>query len=186
MKNKIPEKAKLVFKGVLFNIYQWQQKMYDGNYRIFEMGKLISPTQIYATTPENKIILLEEKQPPNKHFFGVPGGGIDEGEIDTLEAAKRELLEETGMVAEEWIKYEEVELLSKLEYCTYYYIAKKCKKIQEPNPGTGEKIKLFKLEFEEFYEKTQDEKFRNKYISNKLFKLKHTNKLKEFKELLFD
>jgi len=27
---KIPKDAKLVFKGKIFDVYQWQQKVYDG------------------------------------------------------------------------------------------------------------------------------------------------------------
>jgi 8-oxo-dGTP pyrophosphatase MutT (NUDIX family) len=47
----------------------------------------------------------------NKYSWEVPEGGcsIESGE-STLEAAKRELLEETGLVASEWTKLGEVYL----------------------------------------------------------------------------
>ncbi|MBN2676359.1 MAG: hypothetical protein JXR30_03865 [Alphaproteobacteria bacterium] len=33
---KIPSRAKHVFKGVLFDIFQWTQKVYNGEDRLFE------------------------------------------------------------------------------------------------------------------------------------------------------
>lgn len=60
---KLPENAKCVFKGVLFDIYQWEQEMFDGTYSIFEKVVRLPSSQIIATTPENKIILLDEEQP---------------------------------------------------------------------------------------------------------------------------
>ncbi len=36
---KIPPNAKRVFKGIIFDVYQWQQKMFDGSKETFEMLK---------------------------------------------------------------------------------------------------------------------------------------------------
>lgn len=46
----------------------------------------------------DKILINFEEQPSKPPFFGTPGGRVDEGE-DFEEAAKRELLEETGYEA---------------------------------------------------------------------------------------
>ena len=49
--------------------------------------------------------LLMERQyryPPQREFIELPAGKIDDGE-DILITAQRELLEETGYVADEWI-----------------------------------------------------------------------------------
>jgi hypothetical protein len=32
----IPENAKLAFKGIIFEVWQWEQKMFDGSIEIFE------------------------------------------------------------------------------------------------------------------------------------------------------
>ena len=33
----LPENAKLVFKGVLFDTWQWEQELFDGSYSTFEV-----------------------------------------------------------------------------------------------------------------------------------------------------
>ena len=57
---KIPNKAKKVFEGVIFDIYQWQQEMYDGSTATFEMLDRDNTIQVIATM-DDKIILINEK-----------------------------------------------------------------------------------------------------------------------------
>ncbi|MCD4794852.1 MAG: NUDIX hydrolase [Bacteroidales bacterium] len=47
-----------------------------------------------------KVLLIERAYDPYKGFWAFPGGFIDPDET-TLEAAKRELLEETGIIIDE-------------------------------------------------------------------------------------
>ena len=35
-KQPIPDHAKLVFKGTVYSVYQWDQEMYDGSTKVFE------------------------------------------------------------------------------------------------------------------------------------------------------
>lgn len=39
-KQPIPSFAKKVFKGIMFDVYQWQQKMFEGKLETFEKMKL--------------------------------------------------------------------------------------------------------------------------------------------------
>lgn len=58
---------------------------------------------VIAITPEQKFIVLKEyRHPTGKWIYGCAGGRIDAGE-SPIEAAQRELLEETGYEAEEFI-----------------------------------------------------------------------------------
>ena len=81
-------------KALFFDVYQWEQELYNGSKAVFEKLKDLD-TVVFTYTPDGKILLNEQEQPGKESFIGTAGGRIDEGE-EVLEAAKRELLEETG------------------------------------------------------------------------------------------
>ncbi|KAL7464718.1 hypothetical protein ACHAXS_005059 [Conticribra weissflogii] len=53
---------------------------------------------ICKPTPSVRYLLIQRGKEPNKGMWSLPGGKIESGER-TLDAAKRELLEETGLVS---------------------------------------------------------------------------------------
>ena len=99
-RRRIPDTAKRVFKGKLFDIYQWPQIMFDGSTATYEGLKRTDTVNIFPVTKEGKIILGKQDQPGVKTFIGGFGGRMEEGE-DPIQAAKRELLEETGLKSSE-------------------------------------------------------------------------------------
>jgi ADP-ribose pyrophosphatase len=63
-------------------------------YSVLEIG--VPAAAILARTKEGKFVINKEyRHPPGKWLLSCPGGRIDSGE-SPIEAAKRELLEETG------------------------------------------------------------------------------------------
>lgn len=59
---------------------------------------------VVALDADNSIILKEEyRYPVGETLIEIPAGGFEADEIDGLQAAKRELLEETGYASEEWV-----------------------------------------------------------------------------------
>lgn len=61
---------------------------------------------ILALTKDNRIVLKEEyRYPINKITLELPGGTMHKGEEAPIEAAKRELLEETGYIGHEWREF---------------------------------------------------------------------------------
>src|SRR3989344_9686996 len=94
-KQPIPGHAKRVFKGVLFDVYQWEQKMFDGSTAIFEKLKRPDTVVVFPVLPDGRIILTEQEQPGKEAFIGATGGRVDVGE-EILQTAHRELLEESG------------------------------------------------------------------------------------------
>lgn len=56
---KIPEDAKLVFKGVIFDVYQWEQEMFDGTYETFEAIKRVGTVQIIPTIGDKALPLSQ-------------------------------------------------------------------------------------------------------------------------------
>ncbi len=147
----LPKNAKKVFKGVIFDVYQWELPGYDGKMRTFEKVKRPDTAMVIAVTEDGKIILGREEQPGKESSLGLVGGRIDEGE-DPLGAAKRELLEETGYEGKEWALFDAFQPVSKMEWVIYTFIAKGCHKVAEQDLDGAEKIDLLLVSFDEFVE----------------------------------
>lgn len=162
-KQPIPSHAKRVFRGVLYDVYQWQQKMYDGTYKTFEKVKRLDTVNVIPVSKDGKIVLSEQEQPGISPFLGLPGGWIERKE-DPLSAAKRELLEETGLESKEFILWDAVQPLEKTEWSIYTFIAKNCRKISEPTPDSGEKIKTKTLSIDEYINLVLSPGYRDKEI----------------------
>ena len=67
-----PPEAKRVFAGVIFDTYQWQQKMFDGSFSTFEMLKRPDTVEVIALKGD-RIIVLEQEQPTLGSFRILPG-----------------------------------------------------------------------------------------------------------------
>ena len=157
-KQPLPDNAKRVFKGAIFDVYQWEVDGYDGTKHTFEKLKRPDTVMVIPITEDGEIILTKQEQPGKKPFVGSAGGRVDEGE-DALEAAKRELLEETGYKANEWILFDAIQPVSKIEWAVYTFIAKGCKKVAEQNLDGAEKIELLYVSFDKFVEMVLHDKF---------------------------
>ncbi len=182
-KQPIPENAKRVFKGVMFDTYQWEVDGYDGSKKIFEKLKRPDTVMIIPITEDGKIIIAFQEQPNKPPFMGTVGGRVDEGE-DILQGAARELLEETGYEAKEWVLFDAVQPVSKLEWAVYTFIAKGCKKVAEQNLDGAEKIELKFVSFEEFIDLAiNDDKFGDEFRIKILEAKLDPKKMEEMKEL---
>jgi len=166
----IPSNAKRVFKGKLFDTYQWEQKMFDGSFATFEKIKRPSTVMIIPIV-KGKIVLTDQEQPATGRFIGAIGGIVDPGE-DVLVAAKRELLEESGYEAKKWILWDSVQLINKIEWPVYTFIARGCRKVKEMSLDAGEKIKLKSFSFEQFLKVAADPEFRDHEIALKVLRAK--------------
>lgn len=145
----LPVGAKLVFKGVIFDVWQWEQKMFDGSTATFEKMSREDTVNVIPVVGD-KIMILDQRQPDwKKEKISMAGGHIDEGE-KPLAAAKRELLEETGYASKNLVLWKEHNLSGKIVWTIYTYIARDCYFKQPPHPDAGEKIKTRLITFNEF------------------------------------
>jgi 8-oxo-dGTP pyrophosphatase MutT (NUDIX family) len=88
--------------------------------------------------------------PLNAYSWEIPEGGGDPA-VDPLESAKRELLEETGLVAREWTLILKMHLSNSVsdEYAILY-LARDLEQ-RTPMPDDTEKLAVRKLAFDEAY-----------------------------------
>ncbi len=182
-KQPIPDNAKKVFGGVLFDVYQWEQELFDGTKTLFEKLKRPDTVVVFPVLDDGKIILTEQEQPGKEPFIGATGGRVDEGE-DILEAAKRELLEESGYEASEFVLWDAQHPTSKIDWVVYTFIAKGLKKVADMNLDAGEKINLKLVNLDEFIEIAVNKNFVEKEIIPMLYEAKlHPEKKEELKKL---
>lgn len=179
---KIPNDAKRVFKGVIFDVYQWQQKMFDGSTETFEILKRPNTVEVIAIK-DGKICLSHQSQPTKSDFYSLFGGRAEEGE-DPLVTAKRELLEESGMESESWELYKSYMPLHKMDWTIYTYIAKDCKKVTDIKLDPGEKIETKELKFDKFIEFVLSDKYWGNELVIDVLRMKVEGKLEEFKSKL--
>jgi ADP-ribose pyrophosphatase len=152
----VPKNAKCVFKGVIFDVYQWQQEMYDGTYETFEMLKRPDTVLIIAID-NDEIIVLDEEQPNGIiRNSSLPAGRVDSTDESILMAAQRELVEETGLQFAKWALLKVTQPQSKLEWFMYVYIATEKTGEIPTKHDVGEKITIKRVSFDEFKQKQGD------------------------------
>lgn len=181
----IPKNAERVFKGVVFDVYQWEQELYDGTKKTFEKLKRPDTVVVFPVLSDGTIILTEQEQPGKEPFIGATGGRVDEGE-DIITAAKRELLEESGYEAEEFILWDSQHPISKIDWVVYTFIAKGLKKVADLKLDGGEKIKLLPSTLDNLIDVATNshQDFYEKEVIVKFFDAKlNPEKMKELREL---
>ncbi len=181
----LPSTAKKVFSGVLFDVYQWEQEQFDGTTITFEKLFRNDTVGVIAITQDNKFILTKQEQPGMKPFIGTAGGIVDDNE-QPFEAAKRELLEETGYASTNWVLYNAIQPTTKIDWAIFIFIARGAEKIAELRPDAGERVEVLEASFDEFLEIVKREDFRDKELALKIFRtITEPNGIEHLKKQLF-
>jgi len=183
--SEFPSNAKRVFKGKIYEVWQWDQKMFDDSTEVFEGLKRPDTVEVIATAG-GKILLQEQQQPQSPEvFFSLPGGRADHGETPIKEI-QRELLEETGYVSDDWQEWKAVKPHRKNDYTIRYFIARNCRLQQAPQLDAGEKITTKLIAFEELLALSDNPAFRGNEFIVWLLRLRlNPAEQEKFKKLLF-
>lgn len=186
--SRIPKHAKKVFEGTIFDVYQWEQKMFDGSTAIFEGIRRPDTVQIIPVLENGNIVIAHEMQPDMNAPLDTLFGGRMEKKEEPLEAAKRELLEESGFSSEDWELYMEYDAggSPKIEWHVHVFVARNAKKVQEPELEPGEKIESREVDFDGFIETVLSENFWSHNFKEHIRKMKLENNLDTFKQKLLN
>ena len=81
-----------MYRGALFDFYQWQQELFDGSHQTFDM---VRRPDIVATIGivDGKIVTVVDDQPHRGVRVGLPGGRVTPEDVSLLVAAQREMRE---------------------------------------------------------------------------------------------
>jgi ADP-ribose pyrophosphatase len=139
-----------VFRGKLLDVRQDRVRLPDGGESTREYIKHQGAAVVIPILDDGELIFERQFRYPIGHsLIEFPAGKIDPGEL-AEEAAKRELLEETGFTAGEWRH------LGVLHSCVGYsnerieiFLARKLARHGGQNLDQGEFIDLLKLRLED-------------------------------------
>lgn len=120
-----------------------------GDADFYLTGKDSRIVAVLAFTQDNQIILVQQFRPgPQKILLELPGGSINKGETP-LEAARREFLEESGYTGD--FEYVAESIVDAYSGATrYHFVARNCKKIQEPIDTDVEFTNVVLMRLEQF------------------------------------
>ncbi|MGB8516777.1 MAG: NUDIX hydrolase [Gallionella sp.] len=93
----------LMYDGEFIQVHKDSVRLPDGAISTREYIKHPGAVAVLALLDNGKLVMERQyRYPPQREFIELPAGKIDQGE-DILLCAQRELWEETGYVASEWI-----------------------------------------------------------------------------------
>lgn len=93
----------LMYEGDFLQVHKDSVRLPDGELSSREYITHPGAVAVLALLDSGKLILERQyRYAPQQEFIEIPAGKIDHGE-DILATAQRELLEETGYVATEWV-----------------------------------------------------------------------------------
>lgn len=148
IKKSIPK-----YKNPWINVREDQVVMPDGGNGIFGIVDMNPGISVLAVDHENNAYLVEEfRYALGRMSIEVSNGAIDPGETP-LEAAQRELREESGIIAKDWIDLGAVNpFTTVINSPSYQFLARKLT-FTESQPEKNEFIQKIKMPYKEALEK---------------------------------
>ena len=137
--------TKDIFKGKVFSVHVDDIELPDGSRSFREIVEHSGGVCVAALTEDDELFFVRQfRYPYKKVLLELPAGKLEKGE-DPLDAGKRELQEECGVIADEIISMGTV--YPTVAYCSeviHLYAAKNLKKTQQ-NLDEGEFLSVEKI-----------------------------------------
>ncbi len=93
-----------IYDGEILHVYKDQVILPNGKEAGRELIRHIGAVCVVPITEDGMVVMEKQfRYPINQVITEIPAGKLDSYNEDRLEAAKRELLEETGYTAENWV-----------------------------------------------------------------------------------
>ena len=142
-----------VFDGALLHIEHWQVRLPDGRTALREIARHIGAVAVVPVDEDGYVTVVYQYRPAiGRVMLEIPAGKLDSADEDRLEAAQRELREETGLSAERMTHL--TTLLTTPGFCTEkiaVYLAQGLSQ-GDTHPDEDEFLGLVRLPLEEAFE----------------------------------
>jgi len=148
MKMDLTEKqldSALMYDGDFIQVHKDSVLLPDGSTSTREYLNHPGAVAVLAQLPNGKLVMERQfRYAPQREFIELPAGKIDHGE-DILLCAQRELLEETGYVAGEWVHLTTAwPCIGYADERMEYFLARDLKHVGR-NLDDGEFLEVFEL-----------------------------------------
>ena len=92
-----------IFDGVILNVKRDQVRLPNGHQSVREVIRHVGAVCVVPVTADGKVVVERQyRYPIDQVITEIPAGKLDSREEDRLHAAKRELMEETGITGDIW------------------------------------------------------------------------------------
>ncbi|MCQ4120145.1 NUDIX domain-containing protein [Rhodococcus tibetensis] len=95
--------SRIVYSGAILALRLDEVAMPNGRTAEREVVEHHGAVAVVVLDDENRLVLIHQyRHPVGRRLWEIPAGLLDDPDEDPLEAAKRELAEETGLGAKQW------------------------------------------------------------------------------------
>ena len=102
--SEVKTSSQEIFDGVILHVFKDTVQLPNGNPATREVIRHVGAVGVIPVTDDGKALIERQfRYPLNRVITEIPAGKLDSFTEDRLSAAKRELEEETGYTAKEWI-----------------------------------------------------------------------------------
>ena len=145
------KKKELVYAGTILDVYKEVVVLPNGGFETWDyVEHRKGAAAVLAATSDGKLVLVRQYRPSlGRYTWELPAGSRDSTSEDFEETARRELVEETGYVSDEFTHL--MSLRTTVAFCNEQveiYMASDCYKAVEQNLDEAEDIEVAEWDVE--------------------------------------